>query len=336
MTAPLVSVIIPTRNRASLLSVAVRSALDQTLRELEVLVVDDASEDRTAEVVAGISDPRLRSLRQPTRSGGAAARNAGIRASRGQYVAFLDDDDEWLPEKLELQLALFADAAPEIGVVYSSYLVVELETGRVIGRKIAEKRGDLARDLLVRNCIGGTPSVVVRRSLLERVGLFDERLPSFQDYDLWIRLSRHCEFDYVSRDLLRCSMHGGRKIWSDLEALDRGIDRMLEKHGSSPSLRRNLAGHSLGVGVRYCSRGEAANGRRAFVRAIRLDPPRARPYLNLVLSLLGSRAFRATHRVKQALEAFGSRRNSAPPSELVTSGGDPAPVTHADKREVGA
>ena len=317
MTHPLVSVVIPTRNRAHLLPIAVRSVLDQTFRDLEVFVVDDASEDRTAEVVAGILDPRLRTLRQRVRSGGAATRNVGIRASRGQYVAFLDDDDEWLPEKLELQLELLERAAPKIGVVYSSYQVVDLETGRIIGRKVAEKRGDLAIDLLDRNYVGGTPSVVVRRRLLEQVGLFDEGLPSFQDYDLWIRLSRHCEFDYVGQDLLKCTMHGGKKIWSDLEALDRGIDRMLEKHGTSPHLRRNFASKSLGLGVRFCSQGETGRGRRAILRSIRLDPPQARPYLNLVLSLLGGPAFRVVHRAKQGLESIAPRRENTKPTGAV-------------------
>jgi glycosyltransferase involved in cell wall biosynthesis len=306
MTTPSVSVIIPTCNRAGLVGTAIRSALDQTFRDLEVIAVDDASDDGTAEVLARIVDPRLRFLRQKIRQGAPAARNAGIRSSSGEFVAFLDDDDEWLPEKLEAQVALFRRVGPEVGVVYSSYVVVDRQTGRVVGRKVAERRGDLARDLLERNYVGSTSCVLARRGALERAGLWDERMPSFQDYDLWIRLSRDCRFDFVERDLLKYYVHA-KKIWTDLGALDRGIDLMVAKHGTRKALRRNLSNQSQGVGVQYCSRGETAKGRKALIRAIRLNPAALRPYLNLALSLLGESGFRGVHAAKQRLLASGQR-----------------------------
>jgi glycosyltransferase involved in cell wall biosynthesis len=302
---PRVSVVIPTRNRERLLPVAVRSVLDQTHSDLELLVVDDASEDGTADVVTGFSDARLRYVRREARRGGAAARNAGIEASRGDFVAFLDDDDEWLPEKLERQLSLFR-ADPELGIVYSSYLVVDRESGQVLFRKTAECRGDLSRDLLVRNVLGNTSSVVVRRSCFEKAGLFDEQLPSFEDYDLWLRLAPHFRFDFVERELMKYYVHG-RRISTNLEALDRGIDLMRRKHGASSALRRNLARQSMGLGVQYCSQGETGKGRRALTRAIRLAPSEPRPYLYLTTSLLGARGFRA---------AQSARRRFAAPAPL--------------------
>lgn len=311
MPSPTVSVIIPTCNRASLLPVAIRSALGQTFRDLEVIVVDDDSEDRTSEVLAGISDPRLHYLRQEARRGGAAARNAGIARARGEYIAFLDDDDEWFPEKLDLQIDLFRQSPMQVGVVYGSYVTVDRESGRVTGRKIAERSGDLSRDLLVRNVIGGTSSVVVRRACFEKAGLFDERLPSFQDYDLWIRISRDFHFDYVARDLLSYYVHA-RKIWNDPDALSRGIDIMVQKHGTSRALRRNLAGQSLSVGLQYCFRGEGSKGRRALFRSIRLAPLSARPYLNLVLSLFGAAAFRSVHEAKGRLWSLFLANGSGP------------------------
>ena len=308
MTVPRVSVVIPTRNRADLLPVAIRSVLGQTFGDFEVLLIDDASEDRTREVVAAFSDERLRYLRQERRQGGAVARNTGIRSSRAEFVAFLDDDDEWVPRKLDAQIGLL-DGNREAGVVYSSYVTVERETGAPIARHPAEHRGDISRDLMHRNVVGGTSAVVVRRSCLETVGLFDEGLPSFQDYDLWIRLSRRFRFDFVEDDLMKYSVHGS-KIWTDFEALDRGIDIMLEKYGSSPDLRRNLASQSLRLGVRYASRGDLAKGRRALRRAIRLAPSKPKPYLNLALSLLGRHAFRIAH---------GSRRGSATGRRAIAS-----------------
>jgi glycosyltransferase involved in cell wall biosynthesis len=314
---PCVTVVIPTRNRASFLDTSIRSALGQTRRDLEVIVVDDASEDHTSEVVSEFSDPRLRYLRQEEPRGAPAARNVAIRSSTSEYVAFLDDDDEWMPEKLELQIELFRNGSgPETAVVYSSYQVVDRQSGRVVGRKVAEKRGDLARDLLDRNHIGATSCVVVRRSALERSGFWDERMPSFQDYDLWIRLSREWRFDFVEQDLLKYYVHAD-KIWTDLGALDRGIELMVQKHGESRALRRNLSGHSLGVGEGYCTRGEMEKGRRSIRRAIRLRPTAARAYLNYALSLLGPAAFRQVHRAKQRLTALAASDRTVAPSKHV-------------------
>jgi glycosyltransferase involved in cell wall biosynthesis len=316
MRKPSISVVIPTRNRAGFVGMAVASALSQTLGDIEVLVVDDASEDETSDVVAGFRDARLRYVRQKVRQGAPAARNVGIRSSSGEFVAFLDDDDEWFPDKLESQLAVFRRGAPDLGVVYASYVVVDRETGSVVGRKVAQKRGYLGDLLLEGNHVGSTSSVLVRRAAFDRVGLWDERLPSFQDYDLWIRLSRVLTFDFVERDLLKYFVHA-RKIWTNLDALDRGIDLMFEKHGSSRHLRRHLSRRSLGVGVLYCSRGEMSAGRAALLRAFRLDPSSPRAFFNLALSLLPGPVFRSVREARGRLVASaGEAAASAVPKEV--------------------
>src|SRR4030043_1337098 len=105
--APTVSVIIPTYNRAHLVGRSIRSVLNQTYQDLEVIVVDDGSKDNTAEIVRGITDPRIVFLKHEKNRGVSAARNTGLKAARGKYIAFQDSDDEWLPQKLEKQLELF-------------------------------------------------------------------------------------------------------------------------------------------------------------------------------------------------------------------------------------
>jgi glycosyltransferase involved in cell wall biosynthesis len=307
---PSVSVVLPTRNRSSLLPTAIRSVLAQTFSDLELIVVDDASDDDTPRVTGGFTDPRVRILRRERPGGGAQARNDGIASATGELVAFLDDDDEWFPEKLESQTALLRSADPRVGVVYSSYSVVDRESGQVLGRKVARDRGDLSETLLARNVVGGTSSVVVRRQCLTEAGGFDAALPSFQDYDLWIRLSRNAWFDFVERDLLRYYEHG-RKIWTNLDALERGIEIMAGKHGGSRAMRRNLSLQSLGLGEKHCGRGETARGRNAFRRAIRLDPIAVRPYLNMALSFLGSAVFRSAHELKAKISH--PRRGAAHP-----------------------
>jgi glycosyltransferase involved in cell wall biosynthesis len=270
---------------------AIRSALDQTFRDFEIVILDDASEDDTERVVADFGDDRVRYMRRDAPGGGAAARNAAIRTARGAFLAFLDDDDEWYPGKLERQMDVFRRSELDPGVVYAGYLIVDRATGRTLAEKKAERRGDLAKDLPSRNFLGGTSCVVARRELLESVGLFDEALPSFHDYDLWLRVAPRTRFDFVAEPQLNYYIHG-KNIWRNYDALDRGIDRMLQKHGDSRALRRNLARQSLWVGVHRCRQGEVALGRRAMRRAVRLDPFAPRAYAHLGLSLLGGERYR--------------------------------------------
>ena len=153
-----VSVIIPTHNRARFLREAISSVLNQTFQDFEILVVDDASDDNTREVVAGFEDIRIKYFRHDTNRGGSAARNTGIRNSMCSYIAFLDDDDEWFPEKLGKQMELLLASDPKVGAVYTGYLDVDKATGQVIGEQLPSRRGNLPTSLsreLCRQCIFG-------------------------------------------------------------------------------------------------------------------------------------------------------------------------------------
>ena len=198
---PAVSVIIPTYNRAELLRRTLAGVLQQTLSDFEVLVVDDCSSDDPAAVVAEFNDPRLRYLRQPENAGVAAARNRGLREARAPLVAFLDDDDEWFPRKLALQVELFQQAPPDVGLVYAGVETVAADGSRSV--TIPSARGDLYRELLVRNLLHGGSSAMLRRNVITVVGFFDEVLPAIEDYDYWLRIGRYYKFDYVSAPLVR-------------------------------------------------------------------------------------------------------------------------------------
>src|SRR5712692_9764325 len=130
---PKASVITPTYNRADFLRVAIASVLNQTFQDLEIIVVDDASSDRTAEVVRRFTDELIKYIRHDINKGGSAARNTGIKNSTGAYVAFLDDDDEWLPEKLGMQVDLLENSPAEVGGVYTSYMVIDRASGIILG-----------------------------------------------------------------------------------------------------------------------------------------------------------------------------------------------------------
>jgi len=308
VTAPAVSVIIPTRNRAAFLEAAVASVRQQTFRDWELIVVDDGSRDGTGEVVRRLSDRRVRALRFEASRGAAAARNAGLSRATGAFVAFLDDDDEWLPSKLERQIGLFLRSSPEVGLVYGSYPVVDRKSGQQLRRKVAEERGDLSRGLLRRNFVGGMSSVVVRREGLDRVGGFDETLATFEDYDLFIRLSRHYLFDFIAEDVLKYYVHSSdNQLSRNPETFGLGLAAMARKYSDSPTLRRNLSVYQRNLGIRYCSDGDFGKGRRAIRRAIRFYPFDRRHYPTFVLSLLGATAFRAVTRARRRVLA-GPRR----------------------------
>src|SRR5262249_25255030 len=173
---PKVSVIIITYNRAQYLQRAIRSVLNQTFQDFEIVVVDDASTDETPEVVKAFSDPKIRYFRHPINRQEAGSRNTAIQNARAEYVAFLDDDDLWLPQKLAVQVDLLDKSPSTVGVVYTSFLDIDGETEKVLGLWTAEKRGNVLQDLIEKNWIGIPSTVVLRRKCFDAVGLFDAQV----------------------------------------------------------------------------------------------------------------------------------------------------------------
>ncbi|MEQ5787963.1 glycosyltransferase [Erythrobacter sp. NFXS35] len=192
---PLISVIIPAYNRAATVARAVNSVLAQDYEQFEIIVVDDGSTDSTAAVVEAISDPRLRLVTQPN-AGVAAARNRGIAEARGEFVALLDSDDEWLPGKLAAQVECFARGSPRLGLVYTGFESSGADGARHVHEAL--HRGWIYRDLLARNVVTGSGSTsMFRRAALDMVGGFDTALSANEDYDLVLRVARFFEADCV-------------------------------------------------------------------------------------------------------------------------------------------
>lgn len=190
--SPTISVVIPAYNAAHLLDRSIASVLDQSHPVDEVLVVDDGSSDNTAEVVARYDAP-VRLVSKPN-GGAASARNAGVRAATSEWIAFLDADDRWLPEKVERVLALAA-GQPEAGLLYTDAEVIGLD-GRSTGRFLEDK-GPVtgwAFERLLSSFFVLPSTVVARRSLLIEAGLFNETMRHAEDYDLCLRLARLTQF----------------------------------------------------------------------------------------------------------------------------------------------
>ena len=188
MTAPEVSVVIPTHDRSHFLALTLASALWQENVDLEVIVVDDGSRDATGEIVAALHDPRVRLIRHETPEGVSSARNDGIDEAGGAWVAFLDDDDLWAPAKLRAQLR----AANGAGSAWAYTGVVKIdERQRVIGGRPPPSPQEVFARLGRWNLVpGGCSGVIAAREVLTAVGQFDRRLVNLADWDLWIRLAR--------------------------------------------------------------------------------------------------------------------------------------------------
>ena len=206
-----VSVIVPTYNRADLIPYAINSVLGQTMSDWELIVVDDGSTDDTAVVVKRYRDDRVRYIRQEN-AGVSAARNRGVANARGEYLCFLDSDDELLPQKLAQQ-ASYLDAHPSIGLVASGHLVIDRQ-----GQPLAQvapwrsyPRLDLAT--LALTCPMVLHAALLRRSWLARVGGFSVPLSGAADHDLWLRLAyAGCPMEWTREVLCRYRLHGSNMI----------------------------------------------------------------------------------------------------------------------------
>jgi glycosyltransferase involved in cell wall biosynthesis len=228
---PEVTVVIPTHNRWHLLSSSsLPSALAQEDVTFEIVVVDDGSSDATPSELARLEHPRVRTLRHDHPRGVAAARNTGISAARGEWVAFLDDDDLWSPHKLRIQLDVAR--AENAAFVYAAAAVLDEDTD-VLEIAPAPDAGELASDLRSRYVIPGGPSnVVARTELLRHLGGFDEALSYLADWDMWIRLAASGNPAACGDCLVGYVRHPGRMLPSRSQALGE-LDYMVAKHGKA-------------------------------------------------------------------------------------------------------
>jgi GT2 family glycosyltransferase len=230
-----VSVVIPTHDRASMLLEAVDSVLGQSHEPEEILVVDDGSTDLTQEVMAPILH-RVRYMKTPHR-GVSHARNTGYRSARGEWIAFLDSDDLWLPRKLELQLQALG-ASGDTPLCYTDEIWVR--RGRRVNpcKHHAKHSGWIFHHCLPR-CIISPSSALVRREVLEELGGFDESMPVCEDYDLWLRLTSKYPVLFLAEKLI--IKRGGhpdqlsRQVWGMDRFRIRALDRLIR----DPRLRQD-------------------------------------------------------------------------------------------------
>ena len=298
----LVSVILPLYNRAESIVGAINSVLEQSYRNLELIVVDDASTDQSIELVEAISDPRIRLLRHETNQGAAAARNTGIEAAKGGYVAFQDSDDEWLPEKLDKQMQVFLAAPEGVGAVYCGFVRMgEREPAYIPGPEVRVRNGNISRELLHGNFVS-TQTLVVRRKCFRSDGMFWAELPRFQDWELVLRLADEWEFLIVDEPLVK--VHATEmSITNDdkagIEAFKMILDRHCAKFQTVPSDYANL---NMAIARLHLTQGAYGDSRHFYWKAIKTTPFGLRPWLLYFVSFLGRRIFNRLLAAKRAVQ----------------------------------
>lgn len=197
-----VSTIIPAYNAEGYIQEAIESVLSQTYKDIELIVVDDGSTDSTAEAVKNFS-LKVEYMRHAKNMGPAAARNTGIRQAKGEYIAFLDADDVWMPTKIEEQIKLF-ESNKDLSLVYSNCYAIN-RSGRALGvlfNPVKLHRGRVFEKLLLDSFIT-TSSVVIKKQVLNAIGMFDERFLVSQDFDLYLRIAERYNINFVDRPLFK-------------------------------------------------------------------------------------------------------------------------------------
>jgi glycosyltransferase involved in cell wall biosynthesis len=297
-----VSVIILTYNRAEMLRLAIASVLNQSFQDLEIIIVDDASEDNTVEVVNSFGRKNIEYIRHKTNKGEAKARNTGLANAKGEYIAFLDDDDEWLREKLGAQVNLLENSSLEVGAVYTGCLCIRKTNNYVEAVKIPEKRGDISQEIFKKNFII-ISSILLRKECFEKVGYFDEDMASGPDYDMWIRISKSYQFVYIKEPMVKYYIHEGR-LSTNFDLVIKGIETRLEKYregfGIDPKCHSR---HYFKLAVLYCLNGKSKRSRKACSIAIKSYPFAIKCYLLWSFSFLGAKALQNLLRVYLRIKA---------------------------------
>jgi glycosyltransferase involved in cell wall biosynthesis len=209
---PKVSIIIPTYNRAHLIKQSVQSVLEQSFQDFEIVIVDDGSADNTGQVISDMGRPEKIIYIYQENQGRSKARNKALQISTGRYIAFLDSDDVFLPNKLQVQVD-YLDSYPDIGMVYAS-AACDDEFGNPLGFTYqASAQGHIYQQIAFYIPLTVIlPTVMIRREIIERVGHFDENLNRFEDTDYWRRISRICLVGAIPQVLCRIKTHSGNSL----------------------------------------------------------------------------------------------------------------------------
>ncbi len=304
---PKVSAIMPNYNNGKYIGEAIESVLNQTYKNLELIVVDDGSTDNSREVISQYKDDRLKLMHIPHNGFPGAVKNCGIKVSKGEYIAFADSDDVWKNEKLEMQVNLL-QTEKDVGLVHTDYEEIDI-CGRLTEpspyKLIATERANRCKpsgwyfmELIYGNFIDG-PTVLVKREALEKVGLFDPELEIAEDYDLWLKIARQYKIGYVDKILFQHRRHSSnitnnkiRHYPQLIKALTKALQLNSDIYNEiAPIIQQRIGNCYLWTGIEFLDRGQYQEATRYSLEAIkynRMEPTRQILFLS---SLLKTQAF---------------------------------------------
>lgn len=294
---PIVSVVLTSYHHARYLQRAIESVLAQTLPDIEVVAIDDASTDESPAILQRYAD-RVKVLLHAQNRGTYASLNEGIEMTTAPYIAILNSDDAWLPTKLEQQVAILEGDA-QVGLVHTAVQFIDAENRPIEGNPLGVRfhpnpQGNLFPELLTRNLFI-TSSVMFRRECIERCGRFEERLFGMGDWDLWLRIAEHYTIGYVPERLTLYRVHGQNTmyqrermleddLWVHEERIRKRIPELLRRDGWR--MRHSIGVALAALGVLYAMRGQKREARQAFLQSLQYCPLRPKTYWRLLSVLV--------------------------------------------------
>ncbi|ETB63551.1 TPA: hypothetical protein DIC38_03600 [Candidatus Nomurabacteria bacterium] len=290
--SPKISIIIPTYNGEKYIQKAIESVLNQTFKDFEVIVVDDFSKDNTVSVIEELQkkDERIKIICLNENSGGPAKpKNEGFKIAKGEYVAYLDQDDEWLKEKLEEQIKFFEDSKDKnLGLVYCGGNLVD-EDNKCFSQYIPKMKDNPFPEMLLRNPIYSNSSVLIKREVIERVGERDENMKYSEDFDMWIRVAKSgYGIGVISKPLFNYFFHKNNVTKTINQILK--VKDMEYLFNKNEDIYRKYNYTHIGffrIGVMYYLAGDSKESRKFFIKSIKTNKIFLPVYFGYILSLFG-------------------------------------------------
>lgn len=299
---PKVSVVITTFNRADFLRKAIESVLRQTYKDFELLILDNSSTDNTENVVKTLNDMRIRYVRHLP-MGISAARNLGVKEAKGEFIAFLDDDDEWLGNKLTAQIKVFEGAGVAMALVYGGFVWVDSE-GKELEKHRPKLQGKILKDLLWQRdpFCGSASNPMLRKSAIEELGGYDESVKTGEDWELYLRLSKKYEIGFTPEIVVRIRQHEGVRLGDRLLDAANLEMRIMETHEKIFNAEPKLKSLYLQkIGGKLCRSGKMGEGRQYIIEAMRFNILNYAAYSQFILSFMGGNIYNFFHQLYRKL-----------------------------------
>lgn len=289
----MVSAVITTYRRSpEVVLRAIKSVLSQTYTNIEVIVVDDSSDEykernEVENAVKSIYDGRVTYIKHNSSKGACAARNTGLKHANGEYIGFLDDDDEWMPQKVESMLRVFNHADSNLALVYCKYLYVNDDTNEECvpnEQFIGFKKGRVFDSLIIDNYIGSTSFPIIRTTCLKEIGGFDEEMLSCQDYDVWLRLAKQYMVDFIDEPLVRFHIHSNESIGKNPVKRIRGQERLC--HKNIDYLQTHNEAYFAWIkrlAPMYAANGEVKNSISSIAKGVSLCPAKVGENIGMIV-----------------------------------------------------